>query len=290
MFCIRKLIRRTRRPLEELTEATHRVAAGDYHSRVTPAGDEELRGLAVAFNGMTEQIGRRFETLAVLSKLDRHILKSSELEEIVQAVLKHARDMLPCELLAVLVFDENCADVARLHVARYAEEVITCETRVEVPAALGSLLDTCEPIVELQAGDAAFESVRDLISDWRADRRFGVLPIRTDKGVQGAVAIAYSTPNASDRASLDFALGLAERLAVAISTADQRQALLRQAHYDGLTSLPNRVLFKDRLAQRIANGQRRSKKFVNLYHNRDRYKDITHSFGHTPGDEVLKGV
>ncbi|NLG75058.1 MAG: EAL domain-containing protein [Xanthomonadaceae bacterium] len=290
MFCIRKLIRRTRRPLEELTEATHRVAAGDYHSRVTPTGDEELRGLAVAFNGMTEQIGRRFETLAVLSKLDRHILKSSELEEIVQAVLKHARDMLPCELLAVLVFDENCADVARLHVARYAEEVITCETRVEVPAALGSLLDTCEPIVELQAGDAAFESVRDLISDWRADRRFGVLPIRTDKGVQGAVAIAYSTPNASDRASLDFALGLAERLAVAISNADRRHALVRQAHYDGLTGLPNRVLFKDRLAQRIAHGQRSRKQFALLFIDLDRFKNINDSFGHTSGDELLKGV
>ena len=283
-------IRRTHRPLEALTDATHRIAAGDYRSRVTPMGDEELRSLAVAFNGMTERIGRQFETLAVLSELDRHMLKSSELEEIVQTVLKHARDMLPCEHLAVLIFDENCADIARLHVARYEDEAITYKARVEVPAALRSLLDSCGPSVELQTGDAAFDSVQDLVSDWRADRRFGVLPIRTDKGVQGVITIAHTASDTFDRTSLDIALGLAERMAVALSNADRRHALVRQAHYDALTSLPNRVLFKDRLAQRIAHSQRSRKQFALLFIDLDRFKNINDSFGHTSGDELLKGV
>lgn len=284
------LIRRTHRPLEALTDATHRIAAGDYQSRVTPMGDEELRSLAMALNGMTEQIGRQFETLGVLSELDRHILKSSDLEEIVQTVLRHARGMMPCDQLAVFVFDEDCSDIARLHVARHAGDTITYQARVEIPTALRELLDSSESMMTLQPGDSTFASMQTLVSDWQANRLFSLIPIRIDKGVQGAIAIAYSASQAFDRASLDIALGLSERMAVAISNADRQHALVRQAHYDALTGLPNRVLFKDRLAQRIAQCQRSRKSFALLFIDLDRFKNINDSFGHTSGDELLKSV
>ena len=51
------LIRSIQRPLEELVEATGRLAGGDLARRVAPAGPQELRDLGTAFNAMAERLG-----------------------------------------------------------------------------------------------------------------------------------------------------------------------------------------------------------------------------------------
>lgn len=58
------LIRTMRRPLDELVDATRRMAAGDLAVRVRPAGPRELSALGEAFNVMGEDLataGRRIE-------------------------------------------------------------------------------------------------------------------------------------------------------------------------------------------------------------------------------------
>jgi len=59
------LIRNMRRPLDELVDATRRMAAGDLAVRVRPAGPRELSALGEAFNVMGEDLadaGRRIES------------------------------------------------------------------------------------------------------------------------------------------------------------------------------------------------------------------------------------
>jgi diguanylate cyclase (GGDEF)-like protein len=61
------------------------------------------------------------------------------------------------------------------------------------------------------------------------------------------------------------------------------------AHYDALTDLPNRVLFRQHLESRIATlatGER----FATLYIDVDEFKGINDSLGHQAGDELLKAV
>ncbi len=55
VFAIRS-VRRMSMPLDELLNASHRVAEGDYSARVTPRGPAEVRTLASAFNSMAEQL------------------------------------------------------------------------------------------------------------------------------------------------------------------------------------------------------------------------------------------
>ncbi|MES2195545.1 MAG: EAL domain-containing protein [Pseudomonadota bacterium] len=69
--------------------------------------------------------------------------------------------------------------------------------------------------------------------------------------------------------------------------ADQRIAHL--AHYDALTDLPNRVLFREQIErelQRTAQGEQ----FALLYIDIDEFKGINDSLGHHVGDELLKAV
>jgi diguanylate cyclase (GGDEF)-like protein len=61
------------------------------------------------------------------------------------------------------------------------------------------------------------------------------------------------------------------------------------AHYDALTDLPNRALFRERLEQAL-NGVRPGEHFAVLYIDIDEFKSINDALGHAIGDELLKGV
>jgi diguanylate cyclase (GGDEF)-like protein/PAS domain S-box-containing protein len=61
------------------------------------------------------------------------------------------------------------------------------------------------------------------------------------------------------------------------------------AHYDALTDLPNRVLFRQQLESRIA-ALETGARFATLYIDVDEFKGINDSLGHQAGDELLKAV
>ncbi|MFZ5594293.1 MAG: putative bifunctional diguanylate cyclase/phosphodiesterase [Pseudomonadota bacterium] len=62
------------------------------------------------------------------------------------------------------------------------------------------------------------------------------------------------------------------------------------AHHDDLTGLPNRVMFKQRLEQAIAEARRYGHKVAVLLLDMDRFKTINDTLGHDVGDGLIKAV
>jgi diguanylate cyclase (GGDEF)-like protein len=68
------------------------------------------------------------------------------------------------------------------------------------------------------------------------------------------------------------------------------EQLTQLAHYDVLTSLPNRMLFFDRLKHALAEAKRNQSKAGVMFVDLDRFKHINDTLGHAAGDDLLQQV
>lgn len=76
-----------------------------------------------------------------------------------------------------------------------------------------------------------------------------------------------------------------------ISSSKRYEAQLeRQAHYDALTNLPNRVLFRIRLEAALARARRVKSTMALFFLDLDRFKTINDTLGHGVGDTLLQQV
>jgi PAS domain S-box-containing protein len=67
----------------------------------------------------------------------------------------------------------------------------------------------------------------------------------------------------------------------------QEAEILKQAHYDSLTGLPNRFLAMDRLAQLLKEASRDIRKIAILFLDLDGFKRVNDTLGHETGDRLL---
>jgi diguanylate cyclase (GGDEF)-like protein/PAS domain S-box-containing protein len=68
---------------------------------------------------------------------------------------------------------------------------------------------------------------------------------------------------------------------------EYEQTLLKQANFDALTELPNRILARDRLKQAIASCGRNKTKGALLFIDLDNFKRVNDTLGHNIGDKLL---
>src|SRR3984885_10362403 len=80
---------------------------------------------------------------------------------------------------------------------------------------------------------------------------FWVWPVKLEPRVEAILAVGYQEPPIADPHIARCGTEFAARLAIALTKSARDEQLYRQAHYDPLTGLPNRVLFCSRLSTEL---------------------------------------
>ena len=69
-----------------------------------------------------------------------------------------------------------------------------------------------------------------------------------------------------------------------------QETIHHQAYHDGLTGLPNRLLFRDRLSLSVVQAKRGGHMLAVMFIDLDRFKTINDTLGHAAGDYLLQSV
>ncbi len=118
-----------------------------------------------------------------------------------------------------------------------------------------------------------------------------VLPLVTRDGEQiGTFSLHHSQARSPDDSDIKLMQMLSGLAAMAIRHRQLADTLRHQAHYDTLTDLPNRLLFRDRLEQAVAHAARDGLFVGVLFLDLDGFKQINDTLGHKLGDKVLQEV
>lgn len=140
-------------------------------------------------------------------------------------------------------------------------------------------------------GNPHWQSYQDLVRSWGLQAHWAAPVLSSVGTVLGAVIIHYRTPfnnpGPNDMELIDIATNLT---GIAIERRGTEERLHYLAHYDPLTGLPNRALFRDRLNQALVRAERNKRLVALMFLDLDRFKAINDTLGHDIGDLLLKIV
>ncbi len=132
-------------------------------------------------------------------------------------------------------------------------------------------------------------SARDLLNAARVQACQTPIVVMTDE-METEVDREAIRAGASDyliKGQIDCEL-LERTLRYAIERKLTEQHLARLAHYDPLTDIPNRILFRDRLEHAIRLAERDNTFFTLMFIDLNGFKQVNDNFGHDAGDAVIR--
>ena len=115
-------------------------------------------------------------------------------------------------------------------------------------------------------------------------------PITSRTGHLLGLIVAHYRPDThqpQDQELLQIGRNLAS---IAIERKQAEENLYSLAHFDTLTSLPNRRLFHDRVEHALVRATRSGKLAAVMFLDLDRFKTINDTLGHEAGDQLLRTV
>jgi len=249
-------------PVKRLTSVVETIGKGDFEVKANVEANDEIGGLATAFNEMTLSISELIEDLE--SEVGSHKLTAENLNKLSQAIEQSPVSVMITDLDGVIEY----VNPQLCKITGYKEkELIGKNPRI------------------LKSGhtpEVQFKNMWNAITSGQSWT--GELYNKKKNGDLFWENVTISAIKNNEDESTHY-LAIKEDISL---RKDYEERLLYQASYDKLTDLPNRTLAYDRIQQAIANAIREQKQIAILYMDFDHFKNINDTLGHGAGDEFLK--
>jgi len=258
------------RPLSRVESAAMAVAGGDLQARSPESGPDEFVRLGSSINRMTESL------------LDAS--KRRELEEDRERAYVQLR-----ESQRLLLESQSVAQVGS-----YV---------LDVPAGVWESSPVLDGIFGIDEGfERSVESWLTLVhpDDRQMMGDYFAHDVLEEHGRFDKEYKILSNDDATERWVLGLGIlefdaeGQPLRMVGTIQDITERkraEETIRQlAYHDGLTGLPNRTLFEDRVTVALAQAQRKEGFVAVMFLDLDRFKIVNDTVGHTFGDQLLREV
>ncbi|HVN98672.1 MAG TPA: EAL domain-containing protein [Steroidobacteraceae bacterium] len=273
--------------LDALRGAIGELAAGRYQRVPTGEARDAPRAAAVAFNRTIGVLEEKMRALASLNDIDRMLLESAELESCLDPLLDRICKITACDAAMLALLDPDATDYGRAYLTAAGQHAPV--SRISLDPLLLSQL--CQEHSGLTVG--RFEPGRhSVLEPLRAQGAefFWLWPVISQDKLVAVLAVGYRDVPQVAAEVAGYGTECAARIGVALSNNARGEQLYRQAHFDPLTALPNRLLFRDRLSQELASAAAGRQRGALLYVDLDHFKKINDTVGHSAGDQMLQIV
>jgi diguanylate cyclase (GGDEF)-like protein len=228
-----------------------------------------------------------------LLELAHGLARATDANGICRTVAEALPSVVGCSNASVMLWDPAAATLATAAstgLPREQEAVMyaTALRAEDVPELFGMLTDR-EPRALSATGSSG--PLRDLLSTLGLTDAVAV-PLLAGATFLGVVTAGWSQGEVSGVADADVLArlsGVGDQASTALQKARLLETVRHQATHDSLTGLPNRALFRERLAAAIASTPATGSVGV-LFCDLNRFKAVNDTFGHAAGDELLRQV
>jgi signal transduction histidine kinase len=222
--------RKISRPIQELRQAVRTIRGGNLEHRAEITTGDEVEELAQEFNDMTEalqtsyatleqKVKQRTEETGALYEVTTAVNKSLDLQTILQAVIDKITGIFQFEATRIFLFDAEMAQMElRASFEVDPEHWTEVHTFKRGQGVIGRVVESGEPMIfeDIEA-DPLYAALSTSRATQSAKLRFfGVLPIKTQSCVFGAIVFNGRSPRKLTTDQIRLLTSMAEHLGVAV--------------------------------------------------------------------------
>jgi diguanylate cyclase (GGDEF)-like protein len=279
------LARRWQAVLMRLDAALQALQQGQFPRVSLQGAADTPRTVAQSYNLAIIALEGRWSAQQQLAEIDRLLLDAADLEQSIEPILQRVCALTSAPLAALALLDRDAPGHARSFMAT-ADGMISPVSRVNLDPEMALGLQDMAQGIGVQPHHLERFSFLQPLQACGAEFCH-VWPLFAGSELAALLSVGYRSMMQPAEELLRYGAQCTSRLQVALSNRDCDARLYRQAHFDSLTSLPNRVLFRDRLSQELAGSADGAGCGALLYVDLDHFKRVNDSVGHIAGDQLL---
>ena len=222
--------RKISRPIQELRQAVRTIRGGNLEHRAEITTGDEVEDLAQEFNDMTEalqtsyatleqKVKQRTEETGALYEVTTAVNKSLDLQTILQAVIDKITGIFHFETTRIFLFNAEMEQIElRASFEVDPEHWTEVHTFKRGRGVIGRVVESGEPMIfENIETDPRYAALSTSRATQNAKLRFfGVLPIKTQSCVFGAIIVNGKSPRKLSTDQIRLLTSMAEHLGVAV--------------------------------------------------------------------------